>query len=124
MIYNLMTCQGFQVFGGALMGGNLIDHSCNFTWSMDLFIIAIAFFLPFIIRKQCADGVLAGTNFNHIASLSIGLVSTVMAITFIATPRWVLLIGLAGVLIGGFGVGLVSSTSEDAGNYGSGGDYT
>jgi len=119
-LFNFFTCENFQVFDDAVKAG--VTRSCNLYWTLDVALFFIIIYLPFILRKQCADGMLAGTNFNHILSLIVGIVATLVGITIFGEPRWALIIGLAGVLAGGFGGGLIASTSEDY--VGGGGDYT
>ena len=110
-MYNIMDCSGFEKFGKGIMG----DSACNTTWSGDLLVLAVIFFLPFLIRKQCSDGVLAGTGFNHWVGLIAGLGGAILLITLTGQPKWALLGGLGGVACG-FLAGFVMPTEYDGGD--------
>lgn len=90
-----MTCGGWGI--GEILGG------CSMAWLS----LAIIFFLALIARRQCSDGILAGTGFNLIGSIIGGLGSAILVITLTGEARWSLVAGLAGLAIGGYVVGLV-----------------
>ena len=98
-IFNLMTCEnlGTSILGGCAMG-----------WLS----IAIVFFLALVLRRQTDDGILAGTGFNFIAALVVGLGATIVMITLTGSARWALVLGVAGLAVGGFGIGLLTGGSE------------
>jgi len=100
MTYNILTCEGFEVFGKGIMGGN-----CNLTWTLSIFVFAIVFFAAAILRRQCEDGALSGQDFNFPFALILGLGSSFLITTFTGYPQWSLLGGFLGVLIGGFLIG-------------------
>ena len=106
-MYSLMTCQGGN-WTMSVLGG------CSMAW----FSFAIVLMLALISKRQCADGILAGTNFNFPFALIIGLSANVILTTITGDPMWSLLAGLGGLAVGGFGVGMIWNTSED-----DGGDY-
>jgi hypothetical protein len=108
--YNLMTMAGFTEPGS----------SFSITWIASWIGLLVTFYLAFILRKQCSDGFLAGTNYNWIAALIIGLVANIIIVTFSGQPAWALLGGVGGIALGGFVVGMIAPTegSEGGEDYG------
>jgi len=100
-IYNLMTMDGF-------------GSGFQVTWIASWLSLMIVFFLAFILRKQCDDGFLSGTNYNVWGAMAIGLIVDVAIITFTGAPAWALLGGLAGVAAGGFGIGLIAPSESSS----------
>jgi len=97
MVYNLMTCTGgdwtFAIFGG-----------CSMAWIS----FAIIVFAILITRRQADDGFLAGTGYNFIGALIGGIGANVIATTLLGSARWSLLAGIVGIIIGGFGIGMIT----------------
>ena len=60
-----------------------------------------------ILRRQTSDGVLSGTSFNFIGSAVAGVIATITLITIFGAAKWGFLGGLAGIALGGFGLGLL-----------------
>jgi hypothetical protein len=89
-MYNIMTCDG------------------NMCWLT--FIITLA--LAAVLRRQCQDGVLAGTPFNTIGGFGVGLGLNIIMTTLFGDPRWSLLAGIAGVAIGGFLLGMILPSGD------------
>lgn len=88
MITNLMTCSGFEGFG------------CAVAW----FGFILVVFLTLIMRRQCDDGVFAGTNFNFLFAW-LGLLLYVLLMTLTGDIRFGLLAGIVGLAVGGLVVG-------------------
>lgn len=101
-MYNMMTCQGpgwtFAVFG-----------DCSIAWAS--FIIVL--FLILVLKRQCEDGVLAGTGFNFFGAIVGGLGANIVLTTLTGAARWSLIGGIAGVALGGFLLGQFLDTSGD-----------
>lgn len=93
-MYNIMTCEGF---GFDFLG------DCTMAWAS----LAITFFLALILRRQCNDGVFAGTSFNFLGALILGLGANLILITLLGQPRWSLLAGIGGVVVGGLVIGKI-----------------
>jgi hypothetical protein len=102
----MMTCEN--------MGAMSVLGNCSLAW----FSFAIVLMLCLIMKRQVADGFLAGTNFNFPFALIIGLAANVILTTITGDAMWSLLAGLAGLAVGGFGVGMIWDTSEGSEDYG------
>jgi len=90
MTYNMMTCIGFSGMG------------CTIAW----FGFIILVFLTLIMRRQCDDGIFAGTNFNFLFAW-LGIVIYVIVMTFTGDIRWGLPAGIIGLTFGGIGIGQI-----------------
>ena len=99
--YNLMTCGNLSM---SILG------SCSMGW----FSFAIVLFIGLILRRQCEDGILAGTGFNFIAAMALGLLGNIIAMTLTGEARWSLLAGILGLAAGGFAIGFFMDTSRGA----------
>jgi len=108
-IYNLMTMENF-------------GSGFQPTWIGCWLALVIVVYLGFILRRQCADGFLAGTNYNVIGALVVGLALAVLLATFTGNPIWALLGGIGGLALGGFVVGMFFP-SEYEGSEGGSDDY-
>jgi hypothetical protein len=75
---------------------------CSMAWIA----FALVLFLALMARRQCEDGFLAGTNFNVIGALALGLGLLVVIVTLTGSARWGLLAGVAGVAVGGYIFGM------------------
>lgn len=102
-IYNMMTMSGWGT--GFQIG-----------WIMSWISLVIVFFIGFILKKQCDEGFLAGTNYNVIGALVVGLLADIALVTFTGSPAWGLLAGLGGIALGGFVVGMIAPM-ESSGDY-------
>lgn len=95
MTYNMMTCTGgdwtFSVLG-----------ACSMAWMS----FALLVFLILIIRRQTDDGFLAGVGFNFIGALVGGLGGHIVLTTLFGSARWAMLGGFAGLIVGGFVIGM------------------
>jgi hypothetical protein len=89
---NLMSGQGCGGFG---------------PWAMVWLALGIVIMLSLILRRQCDDGVFAGTNFNFVGSLVVGCLPALLLGVLFASPLWTLLGGLIGIGIGGFALGFL-----------------
>jgi len=101
-MYNLMSCSGWTN-GLSFLG------PCSLSWLSIAFVV----FLCLILRRQCEDGVLSGMGFNIIGSFIGGLGGSLLVITVFGSARWSLLIGVLGIAIGGFVVGMVYDTTGE-----------
>jgi hypothetical protein len=97
-IHNMMTCSNLGV-------GFLGD--CSMAW----FSLAIILFLALVARRQCEDGILAGTGFNFIGALLFGLGANLSIITFFGSLRWAFVGGIIGIVIGGYVIGMFLDTT-------------
>jgi hypothetical protein len=107
-MYNMMTCTG----GDWVM--NQIPGGCSLAWLS----FAIILFLAMIMRRQCTDGILAGTRFNIIGAFVGGLGAHIILTTIFGSARWSLLGGIVGLAAGGFLFGFISDSTEGGGDYG------
>ena len=87
MVYNLMTCEGFDT--GFFAG-------CSLAWLG----LAVLFFILAFSRKGIED--MLGTEFNFMWSVVVGVALYVLLITFTGAFKWALLAGIVGGLAGGF----------------------
>ena len=99
VIYNMMTCENL---GASILG------DCSIAWIA----FAIVLFLGLILKRQCEDGLLSGTNFNIFGALGFGLGAVVLIVTLFGSARWGLLIGLAAMGAGGYLGGLFLGGDE------------
>jgi len=106
MAYNMMTCQGGD-WTMTVLGG------CSQAW----LVLVLVVFLVLILKRQCADGILAGTAYNFFGALILGAGLTIILTTLMGEARWSLLAGLIGVAVGGFGGGLISDSSSGGDDY-------
>jgi len=106
-MYNMMTCGGW-VDGFSILG------SCSMAW----FSFAIIVFLALIAKRQCTDGILAGTGFNIIGAFVLGIGAHVIITSIFGSARWALVGGILGVAIGGYLLGLVMDTTGGGEDYG------
>ena len=100
MTYNIMSCQG-EGWTMSVLG------DCSFAW----FSFAIILFLCLICKRQAEDGFLSGTGFNIYGAFALGLGLNILIITLVGSPRWSLLAGVGGILLGGFALGMIMDTS-------------
>lgn len=103
-MYNMMTCQGPD-WSMAILGG------CSQAW----IVFIIVLFLVLVVRRQCDDGLFAGTAFNFWLAIVVGLGGLVLLITLTGEAKWGFLAGLIGVGVGGFGGGLIFDTTGGGG---------
>lgn len=106
---NIMTGQGFPGGLGFLQ-----------SWTICWLAIALLAALTLVIRRQCIDGALSGTPFNLIGAASIGIVTVIIVAGLTADPLWVLIGGLAAIIIGGFFSGMIFGGDDDSGGEGFG----
>ena len=97
-IYNLMTMENFTSPGS----------NFSVAWIASWVSLLIVFYVGFILRKQTDEGFLAGTNFNVIGAIIVGLALDIVLITFTGSPAWGLLAGIGGLAAGGFGIGAIA----------------
>ena len=94
--HNIMTCGGW-VDGIKFLG------PCSQAW----FGLVVVIFICFILRKQCEDGILAGTGFNSLGAFGLGIGANLVVTSVIGSARWSLLAGVLGIIIGGYVIGLI-----------------
>ena len=83
--------------------------NCSALWLL----MTVVFFAAMIIRKQCDEGVLAGTPYNPISAI-IGGIGMVALLTIIGVGmKWAFIAGLIGVIIGGFIIGRFWDTTGE-----------
>jgi hypothetical protein len=95
MAYNMFSCTGWGEEGTAVLG------ACSLAW----FSFAIILLLILILRRQCEDGLFAGTGFSLVGSLVGGLGANFVLTTLFGSVRWSLIGGVAGLVVGGFLIG-------------------
>jgi len=105
MSYNMMSCSGWGKSGFSLLG------DCSMAWIA----FVIVLLLGLVTRRQCEDGFLAGQRFNLIGALVLGLGLTFIVTYITGSARWSLLAGVAGVAVGGFGIGFFYDQAEGDG---------
>jgi hypothetical protein len=105
-MYNLMTCSGWP-------GGMSFFGDCTMAW----FSFVIIVFLAMIARRQCVDGVLAGTGFNIWGAFGLGIGANVLITALTGSARWSMLAGVLGVIVGGYVLGLIFDTSGGGEQY-------
>jgi len=103
----MMTCAApaHGAWGTGIMGG------CSIAW----LVLAAIFILGMVLRRQTEDGVLAGTGFNFIGAMIGGMVTCIVLITLFGAPKWGFIGGIAGLALGGFGLGLLGLGDGDGG---------
>ena len=106
-MYNLMTCQGWP-------GGMSFLGDCTMAWLSFVIIV----FLAMILRRQCTDGILAGTGFNIFGALGFGLGANILLTAITGSARWSLLAGILGIIVGGYVLGLWLDNSGGGESYG------
>jgi hypothetical protein len=95
MVYNMLSCEGWGEEGTAVLG------ACSLAW----FSFAIILMVGLVLRRQCEDGVLAGTGFSFVGALIGGLGANFLLTTLFGSVRWSLIGGVVGLAIGGFLIG-------------------
>lgn len=100
-----MTCEGWGAAGFSLLG------ACSMAW----IVIAILVFLALIARRQAEDGILAGMGYNIFGAMGVGLGAAIVIITLFGNSVWALIFGVVGIAAGGFGIGLITGSSEGEG---------
>jgi len=93
--FNLMTCAGWK--NAAIFGG------CSQAW----LIVGAIFILGMIMKRQTDDGILAGTSYNWLAGMALGIIACILLITFFGEARWGMLGGIVGLALGGFGAAFI-----------------
>ena len=95
-MYSIMSCSGWGSEGTALLG------ACAMSWLSFVVIV----FLAMILKRQCDDGILAGTGYNLAGALGGGIGVGLIITTFFGSALWSMMLGIAGVIIGGFLFGM------------------
>lgn len=95
-LHNLMTCENFTPTG--FMGG------CSIAWLAAVVIV----FVIMIARKQIQENL--GYSFHLIGSIVGGFIPFLVIITIFGSPKWSLLAGILGALIGGLAAGTIWET--------------
>ena len=85
-IGNILSCTGFA-------GGNSFTGACT----MAKVVLVVIFFIGAIAGKW-----LEGMNFNKLYGIIGGLLFALIAMTLTAAPKWGMVGGIIGLLVGGF----------------------
>lgn len=101
MVYNLLSCGGFDTSGFMDFGGACMSSRLG---------IVLLFFIIAIVRKWGGEEM--GFNFNFLFALILGLFPYIIIITIFGSMKIAFLIGLVGMLIGGYGVGMFFGGDE------------
>lgn len=101
-MYSMMSCSGWGDY--SILGG------CSMAW----FSFVIIVFLALIARRQCTDGFLAGTGFNIIGAFILGIGGNVLLTALTGNARWSLIVGIVGVVVGGYIFGLFFDMTGDS----------
>lgn len=103
MSYSMFSCSGWGSTGYSILG------DCSLAWVS----FALILFLALVARRQCTDGFLAGTGFNLIGAMVLGLGGNFLVTTLTGSARWSLLAGIIGVAVGGYVFGLMYDQTGD-----------
>ena len=103
-----MTCNGWGESGTSFLG------DCAMSWLA----LVVVVFLGLVLRRQCDDGIFAGMGYNFIGSMVGGVGTSLVVITFFGSTKWALMLGLLGLAVGGFGIGLIFDSGGGGGDYG------
>jgi len=104
-MYNQMTCSGWGEAGLSFLG------PCSMAWVG----LVIVVFLVMVLRRQCDDGILAGTGFNVFGAAGLGISGNILVTILLGSARWSVLAGVIGVIVGGYVFGLILGGSESGG---------
>jgi len=95
MVYNIMTCGGF---GTEVLGG------CSLAWAG----FVVLFFLGALLRKYAGEDM--DIDFSFFGSLVIGFLSYLVVVTITGSPRWSIVVGIIGIVVGGYGAPFIIDT--------------
>jgi len=111
--YNLLSCTGFLTNTSANMGpvGFDIGSPCM----LSKLGLVILFFIIAITRKWGGEEMGIDFNFWWAAGLGIGLY--ILAVTFTGSTKLAMILGILGMLIGGYAMGFFTGGSDEP-NYG------
>lgn len=98
-ISNLVTCGGFGDVSAVGGGVSVASTDCI----VARLVMIVLFFVAAIIRKQVEDNF--GIDFNLIGATGVGLIVYTLIITFTGSIGASFLLGIVGILVGGFGAG-------------------
>lgn len=90
--------------------GNFSNMECSMSWAA-----AVIIFLVIAFARKWIFEELLQTDFNFIASEVIGILSYMIAVSFIGVPKWCLLIGLVLGLLGGYFAPMIIGGGGDGG---------
>ena len=96
--HNLMTCKGFESAGGMNLGAASLD--IGGPCSMGKLGLVILFFLSAIVRKWGGEEL--GVPFSMLWANILGMGAYFLVITFTGSMKLSMLVGVAGLLIGGY----------------------
>lgn len=96
-MYNIMSCSGFD---STMMG------TCSIAW----FGLALLFFVVVFSQRWLGEDV-TGMNYDGLFGFIGAYGSYLVVITLSGSPKWALLAGLLGSLIGGLGLGALRGGS-------------
>lgn len=106
MPYNLISCAGWEAGSGWFGSGACIGARLG---------IVLLFFIVAIARKWLGEEM--GLNFSFLWALVLSLVPYFLVITIFGSAKIAMLVGIIGLLIGGFGVGYLFGSGSDGGYY-------
>jgi len=102
MVYNLLSCGGFtEGVGGWIASSGCLKARLG---------LVLLFFCTALIRRWGAEEL--GIEFSFLFSLIGGLLPYLIVITIIGSFKVALIIGLLGMLIGGYGGGVAFGGSD------------
>ena len=90
MVYNLMTCGGFD---SGFMGG------CSMAWLG----MVVIFFIIALLRKWGGEEI--GMDFNFMWALLLSFLPYIIVITLFGSFKAALVVGIIGGIAGGYGAG-------------------
>ena len=105
MPYNIITCGGS---GWVTKVGSYIGGSSCISSRIGLVIL---FFIIAITRKWGGEEL--GLDFNFLFALILGLIPYLIVITLFGNYKLAMFIGIVGMLIGGYGLGLIFGGSDE-----------
>jgi len=101
-IYNLLSCSGFtEGAGGWVASTGCLQGRIG---------LVLLFFIVALVRKWGGEEI--GMDFNFAFGLILSLIPYLLVITFFGSFKIALVIGLVGMLAGGYGGGIIFGGSE------------
>jgi len=95
--HSLMTASGFDGLGSA--------------WIMAWIGLALLVLIFMIAKKWLGEEEILGISYNWLGS-GLGLLLYLIIVSLTGSAKWSILIGLIGMMVGGFGAGMLGGSGE------------